>query len=216
MSDKRVVDFQGAEIAVQWDGRLCLQLGECGRAVGELFMDGREPWCIPDAACTAEVREVVERCPSGALSYRDPSGVPELAPVDNTVTVSPRGPLFVTGDLAIAGAPPDMPGVACRAALCRCGASENKPFCDNSHLGMGFDDSGAVGERGAPLHALGGPLTIKPLPDGPLLVEGNLSIRAASGRLAWEGTEAALCRCGASANKPFCDGSHRAVGFKTT
>lgn len=215
MSDKQVVDFPGAEIAVQWDGRLCIHHGECGRAAGELFVDGRDPWCIPDASCGAEVREIIERCPSGALSYRDPNGGPELVPVDNTVTVSPRGPLFFTGDLAIEGAPSDMPGVAHRAALCRCGASENKPFCDNSHLNTGFDDSGAVGERGTPLHALGGPLVIKPLADGPLLVEGNLSMRASSGRLAWEGTETALCRCGASGNKPFCDGSHRAAGFKS-
>jgi CDGSH-type Zn-finger protein/uncharacterized Fe-S cluster protein YjdI len=216
MSDKQVVDFQGSEIAVQWDERLCIHHGECGRATGELFVDGREPWCIPDICCKAEVREVVERCPSGALSYRDPSGVPELTPVDNTVTVAAKGPLYASGDLVIEGVPSDLPGVSRRAALCRCGASHNKPFCDNSHEGAGFDDSGAVGERGMPLHALGGPLTIKPLPDGPLLVEGNLSIRAASGRLAWEGTETALCRCGASGNKPFCDGSHRAAGFKTT
>jgi CDGSH-type Zn-finger protein len=57
-------------------------------------------------------------------------------------------------------------------------------------------------------------LTVKPLADGPLLVNGNLTIRAGTGRVAWQGTTVALCRCGASKNKPFCDGSHREVGFK--
>lgn len=126
-----------------------------------------------------------------------------------------NGPLFFKGDLVIEGAPADMPGVRFRAALCRCGQSANKPFCDNSHLRAGFEDFGSVGERGPGIDTGGGPLTVKPLPDGPLLVKGNLTIHAGSGRPAWQGTEAALCRCGASKDKPFCDGSHRAVGFRS-
>jgi len=214
MSDEQVVKYPGAAIDVQWDGRLCIHIGECGNAAGDLFVGGREPWCLPDQCSTAEVREIVERCPSGALTYDDKDGSPEVAPAENTVTVAYNGPLYAHGALEIAGAAPDMPGVRHRAALCRCGQSANKPFCDNSHIGAGFEDFGAVGERGTPLTVLGGPLTVKPLPDGPLLVNGNLSIRAASGRLAWEGTQTALCRCGVSKNKPFCDGSHRAAGFK--
>jgi CDGSH-type Zn-finger protein/uncharacterized Fe-S cluster protein YjdI len=216
MSDNQVVEFPGAEIDVQWDGRLCIHVGECGNAAGELFVGGREPWCVPDLCGAVQVREIIERCPSGALSYRDPNGGPEVAPAENTVTVAYNGPLYAHGDLAIEGASADVPGVRHRAALCRCGASANKPFCDNSHLKVGFEDFGSVGERGDPLTALGGPLTVKTVPDGPLLVNGNLSIRAASGRLAWEGTATALCRCGASNNKPFCDGSHQEVGFKST
>ncbi|WP_295449457.1 CDGSH iron-sulfur domain-containing protein [uncultured Thiodictyon sp.] len=216
MSDNQVVEFPGTEIDVQWDGRLCIHVGECGNAAGELFVGGREPWCIPDLCSKAQVREIIERCPSGALSYRDPDGGPEVAAAENTVTVAYNGPLYAQGELAIEGAPADMPGVRYRAALCRCGASANKPFCDNSHLKVGFEDFGAVGERGDPLTVLGGRLTVKTVPDGPLLVNGNVSIRAASGRLAWEGTATALCRCGASENKPFCDGSHKKAGFKST
>jgi CDGSH-type Zn-finger protein/uncharacterized Fe-S cluster protein YjdI len=215
MSDDQVTEYPGAEIDVQWDARLCIHVGECGNAAGDLFVGDRDPWCIPDRCSKAEVREIVERCPSGALTFRDHGGVPEAPPAENTVTVAYNGPLYAHGELVIEGAPPDLPGVRFRVALCRCGASGNKPFCDNSHLKAGFEDFGAVGERGTPLTSLGGPLTIKPLPDGPLLANGNLSIRAASGRLAWEGTQTALCRCGQSRNKPFCDGSHRKAGFKS-
>jgi CDGSH-type Zn-finger protein/uncharacterized Fe-S cluster protein YjdI len=214
-SQDAVVAYPGAAIDVHWDERLCIHIGECGNAAGTLFVGGREPWCIPDACSKAEVREIIERCPSGALSYHDHDDRPEVAPGENTVTVAYNGPLYARGDLDLEGAPAEMPGVRFRAALCRCGLSANKPFCDNSHLKGGFEDFGSVGERGTPLTALGGPLQIKPLVDGPLLLEGNLSIRAASGRAAWEGTEAALCRCGASKNKPFCDGSHQTVGFKS-
>ena len=215
MSDKKVFDFPGAEIDVHWDGRLCIHVGECGGAAGELFVGGREPWCIPDKAGREMVREICERCPSGALTYTDKAGLPEVAAGENIVTVADNGPLYVRGDLAIEGAPADMPGVRCRATLCRCGHSKNKPFCDNSHLDMGFKSFGAVGERGGGLTAKGGTLVIRPRPDGPLKITGNLAIRAASGRLAWEGEETALCRCGASENKPFCDGSHRGSGFKS-
>lgn len=119
------------------------------------------------------------------------------------------------GDLDIDGARKDMLGVRFRAALCRCGPSQKKPFCDNSHLRVGFENYGSVGEKGPGLDAAGGRLSIKPLPNGPLLVDGRLTVRAGSGRVAWQGERAALCRCGASKNKPFCDGSHKDIGFTT-
>ena len=161
MSEKEVFGYPGKEIDVQWDGRLCIHIGECGNARGDLFVGGRDPWCIPDTSTKAEVREIVERCPSGALSYRDKEGVAEVPAEENTVTVAYNGPLYARGELAIEGAPEDMPGVRFRAALCRCGRSANKPFCDNTHIEVGFQDYGSVGERGPGLTAKGGPLTIK-------------------------------------------------------
>lgn len=215
MSEKNVFDFPGTDIDVQWDGRLCIHIAECGNSSDELFVGGRDPWCIPNKLSKADVREVVERCPSGALTYRDKDGATETSATENFVTVVYSGPLYASGDLELEGAPQDMPGVRFRSALCRCGQSENKPFCDNSHLKVGFEDYGAVGEKGEALKATGGKLRIKPLPDGPLLFNGNLTMRAGSGRVAWQGTKTALCRCGASKNKPFCDGSHKESGFQS-
>ena len=90
--------------------------------------------------------------------------------------VTHNGPLYVKGDLAIEGAPADAPGLAFRAALCRCGQSKNKPFCDNSHVDAGFKDSGAVGDSGSGLQESGGKLNVSPLTDGPLMVKGNTTI----------------------------------------
>ena len=199
---------------MQWDGRLCIHVGECGRADNALFEGGRKPWCQPDLVGVEQVKAVVARCPTGALTLlRKDEGPGEAAPARNTVVVANNGPLYLSGDLAIDGAAVDMDGVKRRAALCRCGASQNKPFCDNSHEKAGFADRGAVGSVGQALAAEGGPLTVKRAPNGPLLVSGNLTIVAASGRPAWTGTKAALCRCGLSKNKPFCDGAHAAGGF---
>lgn len=216
MSDKENYQFPGKEISVDWDGRLCIHIAECGQAKGELFVGGRQPWCQPDLVSLHETIDVVERCPSGALTYEvNDNSVKEKPDDENTVTVSYNGPYFVRGEIDLQGATDDMKGTAFRVALCRCGQSRNKPFCDNSHEAAGFRDYGAVGDKGEELTAQGGKLTIKPLDDGPLLLSGNITIKNGSGRVAWQGTEVALCRCGASDNKPFCDGSHKSAGFKS-
>lgn len=215
MSTKTVA-YPGKDIDVTWDGQLCIHIGECGRAKGELFQNGRQPWCQPDVSSTEEVIHIVERCPTGALSYNDKKTNKKETPAsENTITVSYNGPLFIEGDINIQDIPEDMPGVKFRAALCRCGASKNKPFCDNEHEKINFKDYGAIGERGTPLNNTGGPLDINPIEDGPLVIKGNVTLLASSGRVAWQGEKVALCRCGASKNKPFCDGSHVEAGFKS-
>ena len=216
MSNKKpVFKYPGANTDVFWDSRLCIHIAECGRAEGDLFVAGRKPWCDPDTSSDDGVADVCERCPTGALTYQVKDDSKEEHAADsNTVTIVSRGPLFVRGQLQIEGAADDQPGLKYRAALCRCGQSRNKPFCDNSHEKAGFADYGAVGKAGEPTEATPGQLDIKLAPDGPLLVSGDFTIIAGSGRRAWSGSRAALCRCGESSNKPFCDGSHKAAGFK--
>lgn len=215
MSDEEKYDFPGEKVDVVWDGRLCIHIGECGQAKGDLFVGGRKPWCQPDLVSPGEVKGVVERCPSGALYYEvKDGGETEKADAENTLIVVYNGPYYVRGDLEIEGAADDMPGVKYRAALCRCGLSKNKPYCDNTHEAGKFQDYGAVGEQGEELVESGGKLSVSLMPDGPLIISGNLTMFAGSGRKAWQGTNVALCRCGASANKPFCDGSHTTAGFK--
>lgn len=214
MSDQKTTKYPGKSAEVTWHGDLCIHIGECGRAKGDLFVGGRQPWCQPDAADDEEVKDVVLRCPTGALSVelKDATN-PETASPENTIHVAYNGPLFVRGELEIEEAPTDAPGIGFRAALCRCGHSKNKPFCDNSHEDAGFKDYGAIGETGDASAASGGPLVVKVAKDGPLLLSGNVAMSGSSGRSSWRGTQVALCRCGASENKPFCDGSHKKVGF---
>ena len=215
MSKQKAIKYPGKSAEVSWHGRLCIHIGECGRAQGDLFIGGRKPWCQPDVASDDEVEEVILRCPSGALTveFADGSRTEAADPV-NTVQVAYNGPLFVRGDLHIEGAPEDASGLRFRAALCRCGQSKNKPFCDNSHEDAVFRDYGAVGKTGDLGAAEGGPLQVTPAQDGPLLLKGNVTITSGSGRESWKGNQVALCRCGSSKNKPFCDGQHKQIGFK--
>jgi CDGSH-type Zn-finger protein len=148
------------------------------------------------------------------LTYSDRTGAAESTEAANTVTVANDGPLYVRGTLEIDGEEANMEGTHFRAALCRCGHSNRKPFCDGSHAREGFRDTGAVGNPDPGNEETGGTLRVDRSENGPLLLNGNFAIVAASGRVAWRGTKAALCRCGHSNNKPFCDGSHRAAGFE--
>jgi CDGSH-type Zn-finger protein/uncharacterized Fe-S cluster protein YjdI len=215
-TESKRYSYPGSAIDVAWDGNLCIHVGECTRARGELFESGRKPWCDPDSGDAAAAAAVVERCPTGALSYiRKDGGPAEIAPPENSIVVANQGPLYARGELVIDGAPAGAPGLRTRAALCRCGLSTNKPFCDNSHELADFSDRGPIGVVGEPLESSGGPLAISPRPNGPLVVEGNLTLISGHGLAAWTGTRAVLCRCGESANRPFCDGTHALVGFRT-
>ena len=215
MGNKKVFKFTGEKIDASWDGRLCIHVGECTRAKGDLFESGRDPWGQPDLGAPDYVAEVIRRCPTGALAYtRKDGGTEEIPAETNTVTVTNNGPLYVRGNVEIDGAADDMPGVVFRAALCRCGDSGNKPFCDNTHEHAEFRDRGAIGDTGPGFEDAGGPLEVKRAPNGPLLLSGNFTIITGSGESRWRGTKAALCRCGHSKNKPFCDGSHTTAGFE--
>ena len=57
--------------------------------------------------------------------------------------------------------------------------------------------------------------TITACPDGPLLVRGEFELRSVNGDIPRARRTVALCRCGVSAIKPFCDGTHKLVGFTT-
>jgi CDGSH-type Zn-finger protein len=103
-----------------------------------------------------------------------------------------------------------------RATLCRCGKSANKPFCDNSHRKTNFTATGEPATIDSdPLRIRGSALRIRPLVDGPLQIFGNLDICSGTGRTVFRGENARLCRCGGSANKPFCDGTHARIGFRS-
>ena len=93
---------------------------------------------------------------------------------------------------------------------------QDKPFCDNSHIAAQFTATSAVAttSKAEDLTNQGGNVTITPTKDGPLTVTGPMEVIAGSGRRIQTGEKQALCRCGASKTKPFCDGSHKEIGFE--
>ena len=206
--------YEGKDIALTYAARRCIHVGECVRGLPAVFDPARHPWVVPDEADPAEVADVVRRCPTGALHFEKAGGPAEKAQSHNTITVSSDGPLVVRGDLRVAARDDALPET--RAAFCRCGLSEFKPYCDGSHKDR-FQDAGELGKIDLASvldDETGQALQIKAAPNGPLLVDGSFELRSAEGVERTSGRKAALCRCGQSANKPFCDGAHKAAGFE--
>ena len=176
-SESKQYTYPGSAVDVVWDGSLCIHVGECTRARGDLFESGRSRGAIPTAPRPTRSRRSSSAArPARSATPASDGGAPEATPAANTITVANNGPLYARGELEIEGAPPDAPGLRTRAALCRCGLSANKPFCDNSHEAAEFRDHGAIGDTGEALEAHGGPLKITPRPNGPLLIQGNLTL----------------------------------------
>jgi CDGSH-type Zn-finger protein len=129
----------------------------------------------------------------------------------NLIAIREAGPYAVRADMRLDGR-----GGSYRATLCRCGASKNKPYCDGSHHEVNFEATGEPKTGQADMLAVrNGPLAIDPEVDGPLRVRGNLEITSGTGRVVARVEQARLCRCGGSNNKPFCDGSHARIGFRS-
>ncbi len=136
--------YTSPDITVYYNIKRCIHFAACIRGLPEVFDTNQKPWIQPDKADANKVAEVVRRCPTGALHYiltDGPAEQPELTTID----VRQNGPNFLRGDLTIA-APSDAEPAGTvketRAALCRCGGSKNKPFCDGTHRTIGFQASG--------------------------------------------------------------------------
>jgi CDGSH-type Zn-finger protein len=158
---------------------------------------------------------VAHQCPSGAIRYaRHDDGPEEAAPAVNTLNVRENGPYALRAAIRLTAANGEVSDDGIRATLCRCGQSKRKPWCDGSHVAANFTASGEPPTGNVdPLTVRDGELVVTPRLNGPLHVRGNLEICAGTGRTVARVTDARLCRCGQSNNKPFCDGSHIAAGF---
>jgi len=204
--------YEGRGGIVAYDAKRCIHAAECVHGLPAVFDPDARPWVNPDGADAGTLAAAVARCPSGALQIQRPDGHAESAPAINVAALTANGPAYLRGDIAVVSSD----GVArteMRMALCRCGASQNKPYCDGSHNAAAFRDSGRLPADSVPGSApAGGKLTVTPLPNGPVKCEGPFTIMGTDGR----GTatdKAFLCRCGASGNKPYCDGTHKKIGF---
>jgi CDGSH-type Zn-finger protein/uncharacterized Fe-S cluster protein YjdI len=209
--------YRGKDVDVRFILKRCIHASECLNRLPGVFNMVRRPWVKPDGDDADRVARVVELCPTGALHYdRKDGGAPEAVATENTVTVVPDGPLYLKGDIEIVRPDGTLILRDTRVALCRCGSSRNRPFCDNAHIGADFFDGGGIAEQAIPPAepgSEGARLVVTVKPNGSLRLEGPFRMHTER-RSNWVGGgRTALCRCGASAHKPFCDGSHRTSGF---
>lgn len=130
--------------------------------------------------------------------------------------VRPRGPLICKGDsdIMLQNADEEVILKDTEFALCRCGLSSNKPFCDGTHklsdseLAQSFTD-----KREEDISELDGDLIITVKKNAMYSITGPVTIFSRDGLSKTTRTKAALCRCGHSEKKPFCDAKHKKCGF---
>jgi CDGSH-type Zn-finger protein/uncharacterized Fe-S cluster protein YjdI len=210
-TESKIEIVKGRDVSVLFEGKRCIHSRHCVLDAPTVFKANTPgEWIFPDTVPVDWLVHVAHLCPSGAIHYRrHDGGAEEAAPAVNQLRLRENGPYAVHAPLQLAGRDDGF-----RATLCRCGQSANKPWCDGSHAAAKFVASGEPPSLNVePLAVRDGPLEVTPLRNGPLRVRGNLEICAGTGRTVARITEARLCRCGQSKNKPMCDLSHLAAGF---
>jgi uncharacterized Fe-S cluster protein YjdI len=139
---KRIQVYRTESITVTFDPNVCIHSAECLRGEPNVFDVKRPRWIRPELAPPDTVAEVIRRCPSGALRYtlHAPESPAEPATTQVVVEVRKDGPLVVSGPVRIEAHDGALVCEQDRVALCRCGGSMRKPYCDGSHARIGFKD----------------------------------------------------------------------------
>jgi uncharacterized Fe-S cluster protein YjdI len=144
--EENIKKYSNDEITVIWKPSLCIHSTNCWKASLKIFNPKRRPWIDINAGTTEDIIRIVNNCPSGALSYKREKEMSEqkAQPAQSsesklTVQVNKGGPYLVKGKFVFVGTDGKEEIKEGSIALCRCGASNNKPFCDGAHRKIGFD-----------------------------------------------------------------------------
>lgn len=132
-------EFVGKEITVVDDFSLCAHAGACVDGAPDTFFTKKAGRRVshPDASPTEQVIAAIRQCPSGALLYKVRGKLVADYAAETEVRVEKDGPYHVhraklNGE--------SQPATENHYTLCRCGASQNKPFCDGMHAKVKFSD----------------------------------------------------------------------------
>jgi CDGSH-type Zn-finger protein len=143
IKDKRR-DYAGKKIIVHDNRKICSHSAECVKNLPSVFRVDSRPWINSDGSNVDDLIDTIRRCPSGALSYSI-DGIEHRDPDEHrapTITVLKNGPYHITGSIELIGDSIQFGEGASKEhyTLCRCGASDNKPFCDGEHIKINFSD----------------------------------------------------------------------------
>ncbi|MDC6403898.1 MULTISPECIES: (4Fe-4S)-binding protein [Maribacter] len=142
--DKEIVkEYTNGELTVVWKPKKCIHSEVCVKTLPEVYDPNGKPWITPENASTEALKSQIEACPSGALTFYMNGSTKEASEKTEegqktAIAVLANGPLRVSGNLQIQLASGETVQKEGTTGFCRCGASENKPFCDGSHRKIQF------------------------------------------------------------------------------
>ena len=136
---EKIYNYKSDLINISYTPKLCIHAAECAHGLHNVFNPENRPWVNPEAGNVNEIIDVIKKCPTGALKYETSDGKDNELPADkNKITTVIDGPLYITGDISLFNNSGDLISRETRIALCRCGQSKNKPYCDNAHKEANF------------------------------------------------------------------------------
>jgi uncharacterized Fe-S cluster protein YjdI len=144
-----VKEFSNGEVTVYWQSDLCIHSANCLIRLPEVFNSKKKPWINIHAANSKDIMKAVDTCPSRALTYlkstkfvtSKPRATVKMKSKFARVHVLKNGPILITGNFIVRDSQKKKIQIENEvAALCRCGNSKKKPFCDGTHQKIGFTE----------------------------------------------------------------------------
>ena len=134
-------EYSNGEITITWEPDKCIHSGNCVRGLSSVFNPQARPWINIDNASSEQLMNTIDNCPSGALGYYKNAEAEGSATenLDVPIQIIGGGPIMVQTTCKIIHKDGSEEVRENKVALCRCGASNNKPFCDGRHREIEFD-----------------------------------------------------------------------------
>jgi uncharacterized Fe-S cluster protein YjdI len=130
----KIKEYSNGEVTVVWEAEKCIHSAKCVKSLPNVFQPNERPWIKIDAASTDELVKAIKKCPSGALTYQMQNTKNEVSESKEIkVEVLENGPLLVYGNLKVTNKDGHVDTKKRTTAFCRCGASQNKPYCNGAH-----------------------------------------------------------------------------------
>ena len=141
MNKEIIKKYSNEDLTVVWKPSMCNHAGECIKALPQVYNPAERPWLKIENATSEELKAQIRRCPSGALSYyMNNEEKNKTETLTTKVEVMKNGPLLVYGTLKVTDKDGKSEVKNKTTAFCRCGKSNNKPYCDGTHTKVGFKD----------------------------------------------------------------------------
>lgn len=142
---ENIKEYNNGEITIVWKHDLCIHAAVCVKTLPQVYNPKDRPWIKQENATTEQLVDQINKCPSGALSFyynkdkNDENPASEPSKAETSIEVTKNGPCIIKGNFEIKDSEGNILEPKNVVALCRCGASTNKPFCDGSHGKIGFE-----------------------------------------------------------------------------